>query len=68
MLKRSNDRVPPGVRGEIVRIPVLMIQVPSRKATVTIVAQPEVAKPRLEGRMIEIKFNVTIVKDGAHVQ
>ena len=40
-----------------------MIQVPNGKVPVTIMAQPDVTKPRLEGGMIEIKFNVTIVKD-----
>ena len=41
-----------------------MIQVPNGKTTVTIMAQPEVTKSRLEGEMIEIKFNVIIFKGG----
>ena len=39
----------------------LMVLVPNGNATVTIVVQPGVTKPRPEGKMIKIKFNITIV-------
>ena len=62
--KKTQWQISTRVRGGIVRIPVLLIHIPNGKATVTIMVQPEVTKPRLEWEMIEIKFNVTTVKGG----
>ena len=62
--KKTSNRVPMGLRGGIVRVPVPVVKGPSGKATDKIVILPETTEPRPEGEMIKIRLNAIAIKGG----
>ena len=64
MPKRPNDRVPPGVRGEIVRIPVANDPSSQWQGSSHNHGADRSSHTQTRGGIIEVKFKVKIVKDG----